>query len=296
MSDPNETTDLGNSRIIDDTLDVEDPGPSKKFKTPDLPQASLKKKGPGRPPGQSRSKTDVSESEIEDIELTKLVKKIAELSKENKNQSNLITSLSEQIGVMSTKMNEMERRIQLLEKEKDDKKTEETRIPWSSVVSKWASSEANEKKPQEQQILLTNSILKENLEREAKKQNVIVFGVKTSNSDIGVNQNGIKTFWRFKQKQDSNKYPPILIKLNDNVNRVDVLVASKKLSKSNEYKNVFVNLDLTVYQREEERKLRIERNALNKKETDEKKPFRWGIRYRSSGERLVRYKIDGGNN
>lgn len=312
--------------IINDTLESELLSDSERggFKMPEAPSSSSKSsrkkdtnKKPKKPVGRPPKVTHASESETDEGEMAndKLIKKIKELTRENRIQSEFIAKLNEKIEQMFTRMSEMEKRIGELDSKEDHPQPSTAQIPWSSVVSKWASKESREKKPPEQQIQITNSILKENLERESKKQNLIVLGIKPSESDdktkqkeedesqlrkifdkIGIDHKSIKTFWRFKPKPESKNHPPILIKLNENVNRVDVLIASKKLSKINEYKNVFINLDLTVYQRDEEKKLRDERNRLNKLEADGNQPFRWGIRHRSSGERLVRYKIDGGSN
>lgn len=156
--------------------------------------------------------------------------------------------------------------------------------------------------------------MKENTERELRKQNIVILGTKPSGSNdskqkeeddktelkkmfqaIGVDFGVVKKFWLFKSKPESKFHPPILVKLHENVERMDIVAAGKKLSKLGEFNRVYINPDLTLFQREEERELRKMRNELNSKASSEKQPFRWAIRSRLGGERLFHFNVDDGN-
>ena len=158
---------------------------------------------------------------------------------------------------------------------------------------------------------IINSAAADILERQRRKQNVLITGVSIStaqsqderqNEDkkklqtlfetIGIQLNNEFTFRRFDQEKVRNKAaPPILVKLPESQTREKILNAAKKLSSIEDYKTTYINPDLTESERTLDWSLRQERKRLNDEENSTNRPFRWGIR----GAKLVRFKHDSPN-
>jgi hypothetical protein len=79
--------------------------------------------------------------------------------------------------------------------------------------------------------------------------------------DIGVNTNALNNckITRFKSR-DNTKPGRILIELKTMADKIAILKNAKQLKGKEEYKQVFINNDLTDAQLDNEKKLRIERN------------------------------------
>lgn len=83
---------------------------------------------------------------------------------------------------------------------------------------------------------------------------------------------------------------PLVVELSDKSTRDRVLRMSRELKNNDNYKSVYINPDLTTYEMEIEKQLRIRRNIENDKlefsngrlkygKTNEGVEFYWGIRF-----------------
>ncbi len=91
--------------------------------------------------------------------------------------------------------------------------------------------------------------------------------------------------FRFKAKQDSNRTPIVVIELDDDELRNKLPFAAKNLKMLDNFKNVYLNADMTVCERARYNDLRRERDEKNKKETGN--AHRWTIR----NDTTVRFKV-----
>ena len=181
---------------------------------------------------------------------------------------------------------------------------------WSSVASR-ATAGSSAPKPSDLQREVTNSVLSENEERERRKQNVLIFGLAESQATtenireeddkkaiaemlqvMKVRPENIKSVKRFKRKAgDSNRAPPVFVRLNDKVDRNEILSAARFLKDSEKFKKVFVNPDLTEFERAQSKQLREARKAKNDDAVASNAPFRFVIR----GSELRKVNREGNN-
>lgn len=167
---------------------------------------------------------------------------------------------------------------------------------WSSVVARQPEKvEGRVIRPTQslpsQQIELTNSVLAENLEREKKKESLIIFGlVEDSNipvlnqveklfEKIGANKSEIEHVRRFR-KTSSNLVAPVFIKLKQGSDRYRVIAAAKKLKTESGCKDLYICPDRTECERKLEKQLRERRDMLNreKEQDDSGRHYRWIVR------------------
>ncbi|CAF0922503.1 unnamed protein product [Brachionus calyciflorus] len=83
---------------------------------------------------------------------------------------------------------------------------------------------------------------------------------------------------RFKRKETTTESTPLLIELNEEKSRIDILKRSKNLKDNETYNKVYITPDLTFAQRELNKKLVEKRNELNSKNDANKTGYRYGIR------------------
>ena len=178
---------------------------------------------------------------------------------------------------------------------------------WVTLAKRAAKTDnATRPKLPDLQKEIINSAAADILERERRKQNVLITGVSLStaqseverqNEDkqklqtlfdsIGIKINNLFTFRRFNPEKVRNRAaPPILVKLPEGHTRENVLGAAKKLRDIDGYKSIYINPDLTESERSLDWSLRQERKRLNEEENKTSQPFRWAIR----GAQLVRFK------
>ena len=146
----------------------------------------------------------------------------------------------------------------------------------------------------------------ERKDREARSENVVVYGMKESESEdaevrkgddknkmlelareIGVEVRGeVEVKFRAGKKKEDGKPRPMIVRVEDEETRQKILANARRLARKEEWKSVFVSPDLTWKQREEareeERRLRTE--AENKTE-EAKNGGRTGGRYVVMGPR-----------
>jgi hypothetical protein len=209
----------------------------------------------------------------------------------------------------TTLINNLETRLGLLEKEVETNRlnnvemTESAQISnkelsmWSTKVKGKARNE-EDKELQQQQHKALSVITTEMKEQEKKRKNIVIFNMKESKkvnvaeakkedeevvgmifSTIGVDSTiQAKKVTRYsKSKADPNKVPIVVIELEDEQTRNKVLYAAKALKSSQEFKNVYLNADMTQAERSKFNELRILRDNKNREEK-EKNKFRWAIR------------------
>lgn len=173
----------------------------------------------------------------------------------------------------------------------------------------WKAAVLSDKKEDptpKHQIDVLASVIIDQDERQRRTKNVLIFGLPESTRDslgekidedenkvdelfrkIKVNTNLIIKTRRFNSKQNS-KYPaPILVELSSEKDKISVLAAAKSLRDLSEYKNVYINPDLTESQRAIQKELIELRKSKNEDEKRNNQPFRWGIR----GNQVRRFKL-----
>ena len=213
-----------------------------------------------------------------------------------------INNLVEKVNSLTDKVTQLE---SLIANQKSnsgtldvEKQQGSSTIPnWVTVASRAVArvEEKNVTRPTHQ-IEVINSVTNEQVERERRKKNVVVFGVpvsgnktqeKQENDDKGfiertfralkIDVKKIKFIRRFRSNPTNNRPPPILIQLSSENDRQIVLSAAKDLRKLSEYKDVFINPDLTEAQRILNKQLREDRKKLNQKEIENSSNIRYGI-------------------
>ena len=205
------------------------------------------------------------------------------ISKKKKNVEKLVKSVEERMTSIVTN-------------EEASSDTSRPRGPlWSDIV---APQENNRQKKTEPEMVVITSVLTEQQEREKRKRNVIIFGLRepqqSANSinpskekilidqvnelfeKISIGRDKFESARRFRER-DGN-VAPILIRLKEGTDRIKVVTAARKIKDLGGYVGVYVNLDLTVTERELDKKLRLERDRLNQDEVQKGRHFYYRIR------------------
>ena len=100
----------------------------------------------------------------------------------------------------------------------------------------------------------------------------------------------IKHVRRF--RENNGKVAPVLVRMKEGVDRVKVVSASKALRKIPGHEKIYVNLDLTQAEREFDKKLRQQRDALNREEDKKGRHFFFCIR----NDRIVKFERKSSDN
>jgi len=161
---------------------------------------------------------------------------------------------------------------------------------WAPVVARaiiGPKEKAVEKMPRDQTELL-NNVFFEQEEREKRKSNILIFGLKkhkerTGNAEndnknelsevenllkvIGCGEGVVATARRFRETE-ANKIPPIFVRLKPGVDRFKIVAAARSLRNKPEFKGVYVNLDRTQAEREYDRGLRESQKMFNRLEEE----------------------------
>ena len=96
----------------------------------------------------------------------------------------------------------------------------------------------------------------------------------------------IKVMYRAGAKRTDGKPRPLIVKVAHEATREKLITNGNRLAKKQEWRQVFVSLDLTYRQREEARKLDAKLyEEAEKKTEDAKNEGRGGGRYRVVGQR-----------
>jgi hypothetical protein len=236
-------------------------------------------------------------------EIVMLTERLDELVQENTRLKELLKEKDDEELVRENT------RLKELLKEKDDEAVPST--PPSE--STWASYifHTDERPNVQYQNVISAVKIETNLEK-SKANNMMVFGLELSKGakeqddrkrvakvfkEMGVGDTEIKQLWRAKVRRlnsNNKKPPPILVEFPENkegtgVNSVrTILKLAKNLKHSKECGGVFLAPDLTRLEREYGKRLRAERDMLNKgRNKTELKSFYYGIR----GNQIVKLKI-----
>jgi len=145
-------------------------------------------------------------------------------------------------------------------------------LPVSDIVSKLVSKVSER---------VHDKVRSENL----RSSNVMLIGVQSSQVVTDEQQVGsiFRTMGKERQviaysrRLGKSEFAPILCKLTDSAQRNSVLAAARKL-KGTEYDKVFIRPDLSSEEREEEKKLRQERDSRNSKSGDGRQRQWWRLR------------------
>ena len=174
---------------------------------------------------------------------------------------------------------------------------------WSDIVAPKNAENVHSKKTEPEMAVIT-SVLSEQQEREKRSHSVIIFGLvevslpSSSNAaegnkdvlkekilmdqvselfdKIGVGREKIEKIRRFREK--NGIIAPVLVKLKDGTDRIKVVAAGKRIKEITGLDKTFINLDLTQTEREFDKKLRAERDRLNKEEEQKGRHFYFRIR------------------
>ena len=104
-------------------------------------------------------------------------------------------------------------------------------------------------------------------------------------TELKIEENVIQNVFRLNKASSTDRIPPVIITLNQEINRNIILKAAKNLYNINKFKGIFINPDLTEAERPLDKQLRLKRNELNEEEIEKNQPFRWGIR----GDKVIRF-------
>jgi hypothetical protein len=184
-----------------------------------------------------------------------------------------ITSLEEKVTLLTENSKEKDEKIKNLEKllEKNEKNPS-----FAAIMSK----DTNNKVTKEQ-IKLINLIDDEESLKKKKVNNLIIFGLEESEKEVGTElieeektkmndlfkeceiEANFSNLYRVGKERKPNKVRPICITLDDNSKMLSILKASNKLRKGKNYKNVYINKDLTIAERQKEKELKEEKKRKN---------------------------------
>jgi len=165
-------------------------------------------------------------------------------------------------------------------------------VLFSSVVTKNATNARPA--PSQAEINVLNAYTKERHDQESRERNVLIMGVRDVTDDtakttvdqiftaLHIDPSKIVSVFRF-PKPPNGIHPPIIkVCLTNKEDRLSVLKASKLLRQNTTFVKVYINSDLTIAQRNEEKRLIAERNYLNeqrlKSQNPDDKKYYYGIR------------------
>ena len=156
------------------------------------------------------------------------------------------------------------------------------------------------------EVNILNAVNSENAEMKKREKSILIMGIKESTGEnkiesdkslvhdlfdkINISKHKIKSIYRFNKKNESN-YPAIIkVELNDADDKNYILKASKLLKSIENYKQVYINNNLTPAQRKIEIELIKARNTANdERSTEQKSKFYFAIR---SGKVIPKFYKD----
>lgn len=189
----------------------------------------------------------------------------------------LLQEMQEKIKQLEKKLDEkdvliknLEGRVNELENKLDQDKSKDLNN-WSEVVKRKV-------KTNQGQNDIINTVLHEEKERNKRKNNIIIFGVKLANHDnidkkkcdedmvndifdsINADKDKIKKVIRLKTR-DTSKIPPVIIELDNASDKISVLKAA--YINRNKINEIYFNSDMTESERDLIKQLRSEVKLLN---------------------------------
>ncbi len=155
----------------------------------------------------------------------------------------------------------------------DKKKREKNLIVFGVPISK----KKDEKLQNEDDLLKIKDIFN-SMEYSVKHDNLDeMISDDNDDNDTLENRFGIKFIRRLKPKTGDTRPPPIIVEIVDANEKKTILSYSRKLRSDSNFKNVYINPDMTEAERKLDYDLRMRRNDLNK-HLPADSPFRFGIR------------------
>ena len=179
---------------------------------------------------------------------------------------------------------DLNEKVSKLEKEKATKP-----VDWSKIFS------AGSKNTSEETLLLAK-VAKETKEKNSKENNVIISGIQESPESLStaerkehdqteitkilnaikVEPSKMKNLYRLKNRNNNQKAALIVIELATKDDQIQVLKQANELKGKEEYKNVYINRDLTKAEAELEKELRSLRNKKNAELTNGEGRLKYG--------------------
>ena len=230
----------------------------------------------------------------------------------------LVVKMNKSFKDMEKRLDAMEQRLEKSELENKalKEKIEKTEAQTDQVRSKMGKMEKEiETGMETAKKEVKEEVSTEMKEREERANNVVVYGLKESGKEeakdrteddnekikemmeeIGVEARGkVEVKFRAGRKVENGKPRPVIVRVEDEETREQLLQHARRLARKDDWKNVFLSPDLTWKQREEarkeEKKLREEADkkteqAKNEGRTDE----RWTVVGRRGKRRVVRWE------
>ena len=215
----------------------------------------------------------------------------------------VVVELNKKVENLESDKNQLKQQIEVLKKENGESANSEINVNnWANVVSK-------DKKKPVQQLVVVNAAINEQREREKRRKNVVVYGVKelavsdTENTEKTLEQKEkhdketvqnilakievkIKPVFVKRMNGKEGRPGPILVGLPEVSDRNPTLLASKKLKEMPEFENVYISPDLTEAERHEDYLLRKKRNDMN-----DARPPGSSFRYAIRANNIVKLKV-----
>ena len=202
-----------------------------------------------------------------------LESKIAKLNLEINKKDSKISDLEKNIAKIEMNLKNPQSNADIIKQTDCNPLNLNEQRDWSTVIQR--ATNANQSKLPISQIEVMNSVATEQIERNKRKPRLIMFGLsvqapKNNRSSevvdreqaekilesINTDVSQIKKCHRLKAYDASNKISPIILTLNDNVNRNSILALAKNLYKNEANRNIYINPDLTEAERYLEKQLR----------------------------------------
>ena len=180
--------------------------------------------------------------------------------------------------------NEKDKQIEMLQREVHDLKCRLDREEKNRPTFAQLFSNEKGKKPSEEAVQVISSLSRETRETEKKQKNVVIFGIAESKKSVATEKSAedlevvkeiigattrskkieIKKVHRLRSNVE-NKPGPVVVELSSKEDRDLVLKSARNLKENENFREVFVNEDMTLIERLKHKELIRERNEKNQK-------------------------------
>lgn len=192
-------------------------------------------------------------------------------------------SCDKRVARLVTTVAKLEERQEILEKDMEDTKRELHSVKENITEIRVRVNDLENDRSEGTQGITREDVLEE-MEKERRRNNLVVMGVKNEGEDQEfikdmftrlVGAKGVRAMDSVERigKRDANKIRPIRVVLKNTETKFDILKAASELKNHPEYKDVYIMTDLTRKQQEAEKNL--------------KKVFK---EYKDQGEKDIRIK------
>ena len=207
-------------------------------------------------------------------------------------------ALEEKVEALEEKVEALEEKVKTLEGKVETQvlggiKSLEDKVEKAATNASgdWASIASNRVAI----VAINNMVSKEQAHLKSKENNVIIFGLEKADTQDEVNAAVAKVFRAMKKEEVikeckcvrlKGEKGPTIVTFKDKETQKEVLRASNKLRTATEFRNIYVNLDLTQSQMAKESELRKERALKNGELTLGTEHMKYGM-HKFDGEEEV---------